>query len=164
MLLISNTKSFTSHVSYCNGMSFTAGRGWRARLGEEPCEEEEDLDIVVEDTEAVCGFVWGSAARLDGNCGSKAGSGGGSIVRGGLGVARLLPVFLGGSGIGAEGGEYCVPASTVALLGEDVDKGLLCGFAVTAGDWETCRGKAAGGGGLMKGRGDCEVGKRNEPS
>ena len=106
----------------------------------------------------------GSAARLDGNCGSKAGSGGGSVGGGGLGVARRLPVFLGGSGIGVEGGEYWVPASTVAFFEEDVDNDLLCGFDVTTGNCETCRGKAAGGGGLMKGRGDCEVGKRNDPS
>lgn len=128
-------------------------------MGDEPCEDEEDLARVDEDAEAVCGSVAGSAARLDGSCGSKAGSGGGSGGRGGLGVPRRLPAFLGGSGIGVEGGEYCVPASTVAFFAEDVDRGLLWDFAVTVGDWETCRGKAAGGGGLMNGRGEFEVGK-----
>ena len=119
---------------------------------------------VAEDAEAICGSVGGSAARLDGSCGSRAGSGGGCIGRGGLGVTRRLPAFFGGSGIGTEGGEYCVPASTVAFLEEDVDNGLLCGLEVTVGDCETCRGNAAGGGGLTKGRGDCEVGNRKEPS
>ena len=77
----------------------------------------------------------GSAARLDGNCGSNAGSGGiAAGGGGGLGVPRRLPAFLGGSGIGAEGGEYCVPASTVAFLVDDVDKDLLWGFEVTLGD------------------------------
>lgn len=89
---------------------------------------------VVEDAEAICGSVAGSAARLDGSCGSNAGSGGGFTGRGGLGVPRRLPVFLGGSGIGAEGGEYCVPASTVAFFVGDAGKGLLCAFGVTVGD------------------------------
>ena len=114
---------------------------------------------VVEDAEAICGSVACSAARLDGNCGSRAGSGGGTNGRGGLGVPRRLPVFLGGSGIGAEGGEYCVPASTVVFLVGFVDVDNLFGFGVTVGDRETCRGNAAGGGGLMKGRGECDVGK-----
>ena len=114
---------------------------------------------VVEDAEAICGSVAGSAARLDGNCGSRAGSGGGINGRGGLGVARRLPAFLGGSGIGAEGGEYCVPASTVAFFTGDVDEEVFCAFGVTVGDRETCRGNAAGGGGLMNGRGECDVEK-----
>ena len=109
------------------------GLACRARFGEEPCEDEEDLASVVEDAEAICGSATGSAARLDGSCGSKAGSGGGSVGCGGLGV-RSLPAFLEGWGIGAEGGEYCVPASTVAFLAGDVDRGLLCGFEVTVGD------------------------------
>ena len=103
-------------------------------MGEEPCEDEEDFEIVVEDAEAVCGSFAGSAARLDGNWGSKAGSGGTAGGGGGLGVPRRLPAFLGGSGIGAEGGEYCVPASTVAFLVEDVERDRLWGFAVTVGD------------------------------
>ena len=57
-----------------------------------------------------------------------------------------------------------MPASTVGFFVAEVDKDLLCGIEVTVGDWETCRGKAVGGGGLMNGRGDCEVGKRNVPS
>lgn len=57
-----------------------------------------------------------------------------------------------------------MPASTVAFFVEDVDRDLLKGFAVTVGDWETCRGKAAGGGGLMNGRWEGAVGKRNVPS
>ena len=134
MLLIRSTRSFTSQVSYCNGMSFTLDLRWRARFGEEPCEDEEDFANVVEDTEAICGSATASAARLDGSCGSKAGSGGGSAGRGGLGVPRRLPAFLGGSGIGAQGGEYCVPASTVTFFVEGVDRYLLCGFAVTVGD------------------------------
>lgn len=91
---------------------------------------------MVEDAEAICGSVAGSAARLAGSCGSKAGSGGGggSGGRGGLGVPRCLPTFLGGSGIGVEGGEYCVPASTVAFLAEDVDRDRLSDFEVTVGD------------------------------
>ena len=105
-----------------------------------------------------------SAARLDDGCGTKVGSGGGSGCRGGLGVARRLPAFRGGSGIGTEGGEYCVPASTVAFFVDDVDTEVLCEIEPTVGDWERCRGKAAGGGGLMKERGECEAGKRNDPS
>ena len=91
---------------------------------------------MVEDAEAICGSVAGSAARLDGSCGSKAGSGGGggSDGGGGLGVPRRLPAFLEGSGIGVEGGEYCVPASTVAFFGEDVDRDRLRDFEVTVGD------------------------------
>lgn len=57
-----------------------------------------------------------------------------------------------------------MPASTVALLAEDVDRDRLSDFEVTLGDWETCRGKAAGGGGLMNGRGEFEVGKWKVPS
>ena len=110
----------------------------------------------VEDAEAICGSVSGSAARLDGSCGSRAGSGGGISGLGGLGVPRRLPAFRGGSGIGAEGGEYCVPASTVVFLIGDVDEDTLFAIGVTVGDRETCRGNAAGGGGLMKERGDCE--------
>ena len=128
-------------------------------MGEEPCEEEEDFVSVVEDAKAVCGSDVDSAARLNGSCGSKAGSGGGSFGGGGLGVARRLPNFVGRSGIGAEGGEYCVPASTVAFFGEDVEKDLLYGFEVTVGDRETYRGTAASGGGLMNGRGEGEAGK-----
>ena len=91
---------------------------------------------MVEDAEAICGSVAGSAARLAGSCGSKAGSGGGggSGGRGGLGVPRCLPTFLGVSGIGVEGGEYCVPASTVAFLAEDVDRDRLSDFEVRVGD------------------------------
>lgn len=90
---------------------------------------------MVEDAEAICGSVAGSAARLDGSCGSKAGSGGGAVGGGGLGVTRRLPAFLGGSGIGAEGGEYWVPASTVVfLVVEDVDRDRWCGMEVTVGD------------------------------
>ena len=118
----------------------------------------------VEDAEAICGSVAGSAARLDGSCGSRAGSGGGSNGLGGLGVPRRLPAFRGGSGIGAEGGEYCVPASTVVFLIGDVDEIFLFAIGVTVGDRETCRGNAAGGGGLTKGRGECEVGKWKLPS
>ncbi len=87
----------------------------------------------MEDAEAICGSVAGSPARLEGSCGSKAGSGGGNTGGGGLGVPRRLPAFLRGSGIGAEGGEYCVPASTVAFFVEDVDRDLLCRFLVTVG-------------------------------
>lgn len=76
----------------------------------------------------------GSAARLEDSCGSKTGSGGGGGARGGLGVPRRLPTFLGGSGIGAEGGEYCVPASTVGFFVEEVDRDLLWEFEVTVGD------------------------------
>lgn len=57
-----------------------------------------------------------------------------------------------------------MPASTVGFAEGEADKGLLCGFGATAGDWVICRGKAAGGGGLMYGRGECAVGKRYEPS
>ena len=110
----------------------------------------------VEDAEAIRGSVAGSAARLDGSCGSRAGSGGGTNGRGGLGVPRRLPAFRGGSGIGAEGGEYCVPASTVVFLIGDVDEDTLFAIGVTVGDRETCRGNAAGGGRLTKGRGECE--------
>ena len=159
MLLIKSTKSFTSQVSYSNGMIFTVGLGWRARFGEEPCEDEDDFVSVVEDAEAICGSVAGSAARLDGSRGSKAGSGGGINGRGGLGVARRLPAFLAGSGIGADGGEYCVPASTVAFFIGDVDEDAFCAFGITVGERETCRGNAAGGGGLMKERDECEVRK-----
>ena len=89
---------------------------------------------MVEDAEAICGSVAGSAARLDGSCGSNTGSGGGSAGRGGLGVPRRLLAFLGGSGIGAEGGEYCVPASTVAFLVKEADKGRLCAIGAAVGD------------------------------
>ena len=57
-----------------------------------------------------------------------------------------------------------MPASTVAFFVDDVDAELLYEFEPTVGDCERCRGKAAGGGGLIKERGECEVGKRNAPS
>ena len=88
----------------------------------------------VEDAEAICGSGADSAARLEDSCGSKAGSGGGGAGRGGLGVPRRLPGFLGASGIGAEGGEYCVPASIVGFFVEEVDRDLLWEFEVTVGD------------------------------
>ena len=78
-------------------------------------------------------------------------------------VPRRLPACFERSkaeGTGLAGGEYCVPASTVAFVEDDVDRGLLFGFDPTVGDCETFRGKAAGGGGLMYGRGECVVGNR----
>lgn len=67
-------------------------------------------------------------------------------------MAPLLPRVVSGStdeeGIGATGGEYWVPASTVEDAG-DPGSGRLCGFGVEAGDCGMCRGNAAGGGGLM---------------
>ena len=110
----------------------------------------------VEDAEAIRGSVAGSAARLAGRSRSRGGAGGGSNGLGGQGGPRRLVAFRGGSGIGTEGGEYCVPASTVAFLIGDVDEDTLFAIGVTVGDRETCRGNAAGGGGLRKGRGECE--------
>jgi hypothetical protein len=148
-------------------MYFTAGLAPRARLGEEPwLDEDEVWAIVVEDVVAVweSGGGGGGAAtagRFGGICGSSAGSGGG---RGGLGVVpRRLPACFGRSkaeGTGLMGGEYCVPASTVAFVGVCTERGLLLGFSPAVGDCETVRGKAAGGGGLMYGRGDCVVENR----
>ena len=53
-----------------------------------------------------------------------------------------------------------MPASTVNFGVGEADRGLLCGFGPTLGDWVVCRGKAAGGGGLIYGRGDAAVEKR----
>lgn len=101
------------------------------------------------------------AGRFKGIWGSRAGSGGGC---GGLGlVPRRLLFCFGRSaleGIGWAGGEYCVPASTVGFTEEELEMERLCGFGATVGDCEMFRGKAAGGGGLMYGRGECVVEKR----
>lgn len=78
-------------------------------------------------------------------------------------VLRRLPNCFGRSkaeGTDLVGGEYCVPASTVAFVEDDVDRGLLLGFDPTVGDCEKFRGKAAGRGGLMNGRGECVVENR----
>ena len=53
-----------------------------------------------------------------------------------------------------------MPASTVGLREEKLELERLCGFGATVGDCEMFRGKAAGGGGLMYGRGECVVEKR----
>ena len=44
MLLMSETKSLTSQVSYLKGMNFGEAIGGRARLGEDPWLEEEVAD------------------------------------------------------------------------------------------------------------------------
>ena len=89
---------------------------------------------MVEDAVAVREAEYEVARRLEGTFGSNSGSGGGC---GGLGVHLCLPSGLDGStteGIAGAGGEYWVPASTVAFVTEKVDKGRLCGFGATVGD------------------------------
>ena len=78
-------------------------------------------------------------------------------------MPRLLLLCFGRSaleGSGCAGGEYCVPASTVGFIEEELEMERLCGFGLTGGDCKAFRGKAAGGGGLMYGRGECVVEKR----
>lgn len=57
MLLISTTRSLTSQVSYCSGISFTAGLAWRDRFAEpwleEEAAEEEGFARVLEDEASV---------------------------------------------------------------------------------------------------------------
>ena len=53
-----------------------------------------------------------------------------------------------------------MPASTVGFMEEELEMERLCGFGLTVGDCMMFRGKAAGGGGLMYGRGECVVEKR----
>jgi len=82
-----------------------------------------------------------AAVRFCGICVARAGDDGAE--------ARRLPRDC-VDGVGFVGGVYCVPASTVVLEErlEDEREGR---DGVIEGDW---RGNAAGGGGLMKQRGD----------
>lgn len=103
----------------------TAGLAGRARLGEEPWLDdeaaEEEFASVVDEAVAGREADDGVAVRLNGICAASAGSGGTSGEQ--LEVPRRLPRASGGSaaadGMGASGGEYCVPASTV-YAGEEV--------------------------------------------
>ena len=109
-----------------------------------------------------------TSVRLEGICGARVGSAGTS---GDLEKLLRLPGGFGGlaiDGTPTRGGEYCVPASTVSLVGEfaeklDVDKGRLWGFGAVDCDGAGFRGNAAGDGGLMYGRGDVPDGKRYDP-
>ena len=153
-------------------MYLTAGLAGRARLGEEPWLDdeaaEEELASVVEEAVAGSEANEGASVRLKGICATSAGSGG---ISGELDVPRRLPRGLGGSaatdGMGARGGEYCVPASTVCF-GEkvadvDSERLLLDAGGAIVGDWEGWRGNAAGGGCLMSCRGELVLGKRYDP-
>lgn len=115
-------------------------------MGDEPWLDDEAADeecaSVVDEAVAGCEADEAAWLRLNGICAASAGSGGISGEQ--LDVPRRLPRDLGGSaapdGMGARGGEYCVPASTVAL-GEEVvvvDRGRWCldeGGAMV-GEWE----------------------------
>lgn len=115
-------------------------------MGDEPWlddeADEEEFASVVE--EAVAGREADERAsvRLKDICATNAGSGGTSGEQ--LDVPRRLPRALGGSaaadGMGASGGEYCVPASTV-YLGEDVvdvdnERLWLDEGGAMVGEWE----------------------------
>lgn len=106
MLLISTTRSLTSHVSYCSGISFTAGLAGRDRFWEEPWLEEEAAEEevfarVMEDEVAVgwekevgcCCEGSVEVVRLKTICGSRAGSGG---IFGEIDISRRLPKDEGG--------------------------------------------------------------------
>ena len=115
-------------------MYLTAGLAGRARLGDEPWLDDEAADdefaSVVDEAVAGCDADDGAWLRLNGIRAASAGSGGISGEQ--LDVPRRLPRDLGGSaapdGVGARGGEYCVPASTVGLGEEvvEVDRERLC--------------------------------------
>ena len=102
-------------------------------------------------------------------CGASAGSGGGTS--GDTDLPLRFPLLLAGSVAGAmgiDGGEYCVPTSTIQFEGElddlvDVDKERLREAWAILGGREGCRGKAAGEGGLTKDRGELETGNRYDP-
>lgn len=105
MLLISTTRSLTSHVSYCSGISFTAGLAGRDRFEEEPWLEEEAAEEVfarvMEDEVAVgwenelgcCCEGSVEVVRLKTIWGSRAGSGG---IFGEIDISRRLPKDEGG--------------------------------------------------------------------
>ena len=106
--------------------------------------------------------------RLEGVCGGRVGSAGtsGDLEK----LLRLPDGFWGLAmdGTPARGGEYCVPTSTVSLVGRfverlDVDNGRLWGFDKVDCDGAGYRGNAAGDGGLMYGRGDEPDEKRYDP-
>ena len=86
----------------------------------------EHADTVLESDKVVAG-------RFEGICGSSEGSRGG---RGGLGVPLRFPSDVDWSEetVDGIGGEYCVPASTVALITEAEDVSLSSGFGVLVGD------------------------------
>ena len=141
------TKSFTSQVSYFAGMIFTAAFRGRERLGEEPWLDDEAADgvlaRVVVEARVGCELVAECSARIRGICGGICGSGGGGAATGGdKERSFLLPRAFGTSdsvGIGGRGGEYCVPASTNCLRGEQDDLieeewDLLCGLGTILRD------------------------------
>lgn len=97
-------------------------------MGDEPWLDDEAADeefaSVVDEAVAGREADDGASVRLKGICAASAGSGGTSGEQ--LEVPRRLPRALGGSaaadGMGASGGEYCVPASTVYFGEEVVDE------------------------------------------
>ena len=115
-------------------------------MGDEPWLDdeaaEEEFARVVEEAVAGREADEGGSVRLKGICAPSAGSGGTSGEQ--LDVPRRLPRALGGSAatddMGARGGEYCVPASTVYFGKDvvDVDKARLWidEGAGMVGDWD----------------------------
>lgn len=168
MLLISTTKSLTSHVSYCAGMITIPAFACRGRFGDEPWLEEEVVDVdfasVIEDAVAGGEKIEGATVRPEANCGS------GAVCDGTLGesdMSRRFPsdeIWTAGGGVEAKGGEYCVPTSIVPFFSAiDNDSVVECharllGTGALAGDREHCRGKAAAGGVLMSGCGAMVLG------
>lgn len=149
-------------------MVFVADLEVRERLGEDSwlrLEDEEDFGKIEDEAVAFGAVAVAVAVAVEGAvdgslglCGCKAGSGGGSLGSGDSEAPRRFPSEGGGFedvGRALVGGEYWVPASDVILDEEvvDLDKDLWCEFL---GDGGICRGKAAGGGGLIYERGEFE--------
>lgn len=128
MLLMSTTRSLTSHVSYCSGIIITAPDAGRSRFGDEPRLEEDaadDVASVIEDAVAGRENDEAGAAGLTIGCDCGDGSGG---AWGESGMPRRLPSdddggFSGGWVV-ACGGEYCVPTSTNVLTVADLSVGV----------------------------------------
>lgn len=134
MLLINTTRSLTSHVSYLIGIIFAAAFGGRARFGEKPWLGDEVLEAelarVVEDAAVIgCDGAPTASVCLRDICGARLGSGGGASGETDLSL-RFAPILdvSKSAKFGAAGGEYCVPASTVDLVGDflETERERLC--------------------------------------
>lgn len=98
MLLMSSTRSFTSHVSYFAGIYFTAALGGRVRFGEEPWLDDvaDELFVrVVKDAAADCDDATAGPPRFRDM--GKATGGSGAVCGGETERPLRFPLALGSS-------------------------------------------------------------------